>query len=127
MCAGYTALKIMFGIYSTHRANWDQSQRMELQGLQLGIRTGGNACEVLAVLPVQYKHMYRTHTLMLMATALVAQLVERWFRDPGSWIKQFPVGDLEVAFFATGPRWVLKNIYNINIYIYIYTCIYIYN
>ena len=53
--------------------------------------------------------------------------LERWFRDPGSWIKQFPVGDLEVAFFATGPRWVLKNIYNINIYIYIYTCIYIYN
>ena len=33
------------------------------------------------------------------ATASVAQSVERWPRDPA--------GDLGVAFFASGPGWVL--------------------
>ena len=37
----------------------------------------------------------------------VAQSVERWSRDPGSRV-QFPAGGLGVAFFATGPGWVLK-------------------
>ena len=37
----------------------------------------------------------------------VAQSVERWSSDPGSRI-QFPAGGLGVAFFATGPGWVLQ-------------------
>ena len=45
--------------------------------------------------------------LKLTATASVAQSVERWFRDPESRV-QFPGGGLGVAFFATGPGWVLK-------------------
>ena len=44
---------------------------------------------------------------MVTAAASVAQSVERWSRDPGSWV-QFPAGGLGVAFFATGPGWVLK-------------------
>ena len=31
----------------------------------------------------------------------------RWSRDPGLRV-QFPAGSLGVAFFATGPGWVLK-------------------
>ena len=46
----------------------------------------------------------------LTATASVAQSVERWSRDPGSRV-QSPAGGLAVAFFATGPGWVLKNVY----------------
>ena len=45
---------------------------------------------------------------MLQTTASVAQSVERWSRDPevaGSIPK---AGGLGVAFFATGPCWVLK-------------------
>ena len=45
----------------------------------------------------------------LTAMASVAQSVERWSRDPGSRV-QFPAGGLGVAFFATGPGWVLKGI-----------------
>ena len=41
------------------------------------------------------------------AKASIAESVERWSRDPGSQA-QFPAGDLGVAFFATGPGWVLK-------------------
>ena len=41
------------------------------------------------------------------ATASIAESVERWSRDPGSRV-QFPAGGLGVAFFATGPGWVLK-------------------
>ena len=37
----------------------------------------------------------------------VAQSVERWSRDPELRV-QFPAGGLGVAFFATGPNWVLK-------------------
>ena len=36
----------------------------------------------------------------------VAQSVERWSRDAVSRV-QFPAGSLGVAFFATGPGWVL--------------------
>ena len=43
----------------------------------------------------------------LTATASVAQSVERWSRDPESRVR-FPAGGLGVAFFATGPGWVLK-------------------
>ena len=43
----------------------------------------------------------------LTATASVAQSVEHWSRDPESRVR-FPVGSLGVAFFATGPGWVLK-------------------
>ena len=40
--------------------------------------------------------------------ASVAQSTQRWSRDPGSRV-QFPLaGGLGVAFFATGPGWVLK-------------------
>ena len=46
----------------------------------------------------------------LTAMASVAQSVERWSRDPGSWV-QFPVGGLGVAIFTTGPGWILKCIY----------------
>ena len=45
--------------------------------------------------------------LKLTAKGSVAQSVERWSRDPGSLV-QFPAGGLGVAFFATGPDWVLK-------------------
>ena len=38
------------------------------------------------------------------------QLVERWSRDAGSRV-QFPAGGFGVAFFATGPGWVLKCIF----------------
>ena len=43
----------------------------------------------------------------LTKTASVAKSVERWSRDPGSRV-QFPARGLGVAFFATGPGWVLK-------------------
>ena len=47
-----------------------------------------------------------------MAKTSVAQSVQRRSRDPGSRV-QFLAGGLGVAFFATGPSWVLK----INVYI----------
>ena len=40
-------------------------------------------------------------------TAIVAQLVERWFRDPGSRVV-FTVGGLGVSFFPPGPGCVFK-------------------
>ena len=51
--------------------------------------------------------MYTELVPKLTATASVAQLVERWSRDPGSRVK-FPARGFGVAFFTTGPRWVLK-------------------
>ena len=38
---------------------------------------------------------------------LIYSVAERWSRDPGSRV-QFPAGGFGVAFFATGPGWVLK-------------------
>ena len=52
-------------------------------------------------------YIYTVLAPKLTATASVAQSVERWSRDPGSWV-QFPAGGLGVAFFVTGPGWVLK-------------------
>ena len=43
----------------------------------------------------------------LTATAFVDQSLKHWSRDLGSQV-QFPDGCLGVAFFATGPSWVLK-------------------
>ena len=57
-----------------------------------------------------YIYIYTELAPKLTATASVAQSVERWSRDPGSRV-QFPTGGLGVAFFATGPGWVLKNVY----------------
>ena len=52
-------------------------------------------------------HIYTELAHKLMATASVAQLVERWSRDPGSRV-QFPAGGLGFAFFTTGPGYVYK-------------------
>ena len=52
-------------------------------------------------------YIYTELAPKLTATASVAQSVERWSRDPGSRVR-FPAGGLAVAFFATGPGWVLK-------------------
>ena len=54
-----------------------------------------------------YIYIYTLLATKLTATASVAQSVECWSRDPGSRV-QFPAGGLGVAFFATGPGWVLK-------------------
>ena len=48
-------------------------------------------------------YIYTELAPKLTATASVAQSVERWSRDPGSWAR-FPAGGLGVAFFATGPK-----------------------
>ena len=58
----------------------------------------------------RHYHLYTVYTELapkLTATASVAQSVEHWSRDPGLRV-QFPAGGLGVAFFATGPGWVLK-------------------
>ena len=52
-------------------------------------------------------YVYTELAPKLTATAFVAQLVELWSRDPRSRI-QFPAGGLAIAFFATGPGWILK-------------------
>ena len=52
-----------------------------------------------------YIYIYRTRTQSSRQRPL--QLSRYWSRDPGSRV-QFPAGDLGVAFFATGPGWVLK-------------------
>ena len=54
-----------------------------------------------------YIYIYTELAPKLTATASVAQSVERWSSDPGSRV-QFPAGGLGVAFFATGPGWVLN-------------------
>ena len=51
--------------------------------------------------------LHRHYHPYIYTTASVAQLVERWSRDPGLRLR-FPAGGLGVAFFATGPGWVLK-------------------
>ena len=51
--------------------------------------------------------IYTEFAPKLTPTASVAQSVERWSRDPGSRV-QFIAGGLGVAFFVTGPGWVLK-------------------
>ena len=52
-------------------------------------------------------YIYTELVHKLTATASVAQLVERWSEDLEARIR-FPGGDLGVAFFATGPGWVLE-------------------
>ena len=61
------------------RPNWDQCK-----------------CEILSLI-YPYTYIYTEFTPQLMATASVAQSVEHWSRDP----------TLGVAFFTTGPGWVL--------------------
>ena len=51
-----------------------------------------------------HTYIYTELAPKLTATAPVAQLVERWSRDPGSRV-QFPVGGLVVAFSATHGYW----------------------
>ena len=53
---------------------------------------------------LQGQILYTELAPKLTATASVAQSVEHWSRD------QFPAGGLGVAFFTTGPGWVLKYI-----------------
>ena len=71
-----------------------------------------------AIISYIYIYIYTELAPKLMATASVAQSVERWSKDPASWA-QFPAGGLGVAFFATGPGWVLKNVYLSDTRIYI--------
>ena len=48
-----------------------------------------------------------TYIYTELAPKLSLSWLERWSGDPWSRV-QFSAGGLGVAFFATGPRWILK-------------------